>query len=126
MKIMKLHEKILILGACENPNRIGFLATKYLHNKGFNVFPVNHKKAYVDGIELHDTSEDIKQADVVTIFLNPIRQKPLYDYIFSLNPKKNIFNPGTENDELACLAQLRNINVIKGCTIALFSNNLMA
>lgn len=122
---MNLHEKIAILGGCDNPNKIGFLATKYLFNKGFNVFPVTHKKAMVDGIELHDASEN-QQADVVTIFLNPKRQKPFYEYIFSLKPKKIIFNPGTENEELATLAQHRNINVIKGCTIALFSNNLLA
>ena len=42
--------------------------------------------------------------DTVTLYLNPGHQKEYYDYIISLHPKRIIFNPGAENDELAELA----------------------
>jgi len=36
----------------------------------------------------------------ITLYLNKKRQKEYYSYIISLKPKRVIFNPGTENEEL--------------------------
>lgn len=118
---MKLKEKIVILGASDNPNRIGCIATKFLYNKGYDVFAVSHRKGEIDGIQLHDSSEKVENADTVTIFLNPERQKSFYEYILSAKPKRIIFNPGAENHELEALARSQHIQIISGCTIALFS-----
>jgi hypothetical protein len=64
-------------------------------------------------------------SETVTLFLNPERQKKYYEYILSLNPKRIIFNPGTENPELAFLAEENNIQVITGCTIAMITAGII-
>ncbi|MBC7722381.1 MAG: CoA-binding protein, partial [Pedobacter sp.] len=63
----------------------------------------------------------LNDVDTVTLYLSPINQKPYYDYIVALHPKRLIFNPGTENDELAALAIANNIQPIEACTLVLLS-----
>ena len=47
-----------------------------------------------------------------------------YDYILNvIKPKRIIFNPGTENDELIALAQKNGIETEVACTLVLLSLN---
>jgi len=59
--------------------------------------------------------------DTVTLYLGPERQREYYDYILSLKPKRIIFNPGTENDELAALAEANGIETVEACTLVMLS-----
>jgi hypothetical protein len=61
--------------------------------------------------------------DTVTLYLNPQNQKPYYDYILALKPKRIIFNPGTENDEFQSLAQQSGIKTMEACTLVLLSTS---
>lgn len=124
---MNKHKSILILGASSNPARTSNIATRYLHNKGYNLVAIANKKGQINDLLLHDDSElcKIMHSETVTLFLNPERQKKYYEYILSLNPKRIIFNPGTENPELAFLAEENNIQVITGCTIAMITAGII-
>jgi hypothetical protein len=44
-----------------------------------------------------------------------------YDYIVSLKPRRLIFNPGTENDELNSLAASNGIKTLEACTLVMLS-----
>jgi hypothetical protein len=55
------------------------------------------------------------------MYLSPAHQQEYYDYILSLKPKRIIFNPGAENDELYDLAKANNIQPIEACTLVLLS-----
>ena len=59
--------------------------------------------------------------DTVTLYLNPTNQKEYYDYILSLKPKRIIFNPGTENDELIEKAVRQGIKPLEACTLVMIS-----
>ncbi len=124
---MRLEDTILILGASNNPARTSYMATRFLFNKGFNLFAVANRKGHIDEVPLHDDSElsNNLKAETITLFLNPERQKKYYNYILSLKPKRIIFNPGTENPELALLATEHHIQVISGCTIALLTTGVL-
>jgi len=61
--------------------------------------------------------------DTVTMYLNPIHQKQYYDYILSLRPKRIIFNPGAENEELARMAVKNGIQPIEACTLVMLATN---
>jgi len=52
-----------------------------------------------------------------------LHQKEYYDYILSLEPKRIIFNPGAENEELSVLASKNNIPVKEACTLVMLSTN---
>jgi predicted CoA-binding protein len=120
-------EKIVVLGASQNPARTSYMATRYLHNRGFSLFAIANRKGMIENIELHDDSELATpiEADTITVFLQPERQKKYYAYILSLKPRRIIFNPGTENPELEQLACRNNIQVLTGCTIAMLAGGLL-
>jgi hypothetical protein len=52
-----------------------------------------------------------------------MRQEEWYDFILKTNPKRLIFNPGTENLELIQLAMNNNIEIVEACTLVMLSTN---
>jgi uncharacterized protein len=115
------NKKTLVLGASENPARYSYLAINRLTNNKHPVVAIGKKKGTVAGIIIETGKIEIEDIDTVTLYLSPQHQKEYYDYIISLHPKRIIFNPGTENDELAVLALKNNIKPIEACTLVLLS-----
>ncbi len=114
-------KKTLVLGASENPARYSYLAIKRLRNNQHPVVAIGKKKGMVAGIVIETEKIPVTEIDTITLYLNPAHQKEYYDYIISLHPKRIIFNPGTENDELAGLAVKNNIKALEACTLVLLS-----
>ncbi len=112
-------KKTVVLGASDNPERYSYLAVQNLTNKNHPVIAIGKRAGLINGINIITNHPAEKEVDTVTLYLNPILQKEYYDYIFSLHPKRIIFNPGTENDELASLAKAKGILAIEACTLVL-------
>jgi uncharacterized protein len=114
-------KKTLVLGATPNPERYAYMATQRLKNAGHEVLPVGNKKGMIEGIVIENETPQYEGVDTVTLYLNPDNQKPYYDYILSLHPKRIIFNPGTENWELVKLAKEQGIETEIACTLVMLS-----
>lgn len=114
-------KKTVVLGASDNPERYSYLAVQNLTKQNHPVIAIGRKVGLVNGVNIITNHPAEKEVDTVTLYLNPITQKEYYDYIFSLNPKRIIFNPGTENDELENLAKAKGIQVIEACTLVMLS-----
>lgn len=114
-----MKNKTLVLGASENPERYSYMAIKNLRATGHPVLAVGNKKGMVADTEISDTPIPDDTIDTVTLYLNAMRQKAYYDYILGLKPRRIIFNPGAENEELATLAQSNDIQVVEACTLVL-------
>jgi uncharacterized protein len=114
-------KKTLVLGASDNPSRYSYLAINRLKNNQHPIVAIGKKKGIVAGIPIETEKIPITDIDTVTLYLNPDNQKQYYDYIISLHPKRIIFNPGTENDELAELALNNNIKPLEACTLVMLS-----
>ena len=114
-------KKTVVLGASTNPERYSFLAVNKLANYGHSVVAVGIKKGSIQDIEIQNGTPDVADVDTVSLYLNPTNQKPYYDYIVSLKPRRIIFNPGTENEELADLALQNGIETIDACTLVMLS-----
>jgi uncharacterized protein len=115
------NKKTLVLGASENPARYSNMAVTRLKNHQHPVVAIGKKKGTVAGIAIETEKIKVDDIDTVTLYLSPAHQKEYYDYIISLHPKRIIFNPGAENDELADLALKNNIKPIEACTLVLLS-----
>ena len=118
---MNEKKKTLVLGASENPSRYSFLALNRLRNHGHPVVAIGKKTGMVADIPIEKEKKDFDNVDTITLYLNPTHQKQYYDYIISLKPKRIIFNPGAENDELADLAIQNGIKPMEACTLVLLS-----
>ncbi len=114
-------KKTLVLGASANPSRYSYLAINKLLNHNHPVVAIGKKKNKVADITIETDQVAQTDIDTVTLYLNPANQKPYYDYILSLNPKRIIFNPSTENDEFYKLAKDKGIKVQEACTLVLLS-----
>lgn len=118
-----MQKKTLVLGASENPERYSFLAVNKLIGRGHPVIAIGKKTGNIAGIEIQTTPPDLKDIDTVTLYLNANNQRLYYDYILALNPKRIIFNPGAENQELVTLAEARHITCVNACTLVLLSTD---
>jgi len=116
-------KKTLVLGASDNPARYSNLAIKRLRQYGYPVVAIGKKLTRVEDVEIEKEKKPFTDIDTITLYLNPVRQQEYYDYILSLKPKRIIFNPGAENDELAALAKQNNIQPLEACTLVLLSTN---
>jgi predicted CoA-binding protein len=114
-------KKTLVLGATPNPARYAYLAVIRLKQHGHEIIPLGIRDGNVEGIEIQKGKPELEGVDTVTLYLNAERQREYYDYILSLNPKRIIFNPGTENPELMKMANGRGIETVEGCTLVMLS-----
>jgi predicted CoA-binding protein len=114
-------KKTLILGASTNPDRYSNIAAHRLVEHGHPIINVGVKLGEVAGvaIELPELIHD--DIDTITLYLSPANQVPYYEYILKSNPKRLIFNPGTENPELETLAEEHGIETTEACTLVLLS-----
>ena len=112
-------KKTVVLGASDNPERYSYLAIEKLNRYGHLVVAIGKKEGQVGDIKIIDTHPDEKEVHTITLYLNPLLQKKYYDYILSLQPKRLIFNPGTENEELYNLAKANGIEPLEACTLVL-------
>lgn len=111
----------MVLGASDNPSRYSFIAINRLRAHQHPVVAIGKKEGEVAGIHISKSQLIEEDVDTVTLYLNPTNQKPYYDYILSLKPKRIIFNPGTENDELIDLAEKNGIEPVIACTLVMLS-----
>lgn len=114
-------KKTVVLGASPNPTRYSNIATHRLQQYGHETVPVGIRNGEIDGLEIQLGQPEIESVDTITLYMNPQRQQPHYDYILSLQPKRIIFNPGTENPELIALAKERGIETVIACTLVMLS-----
>ena len=114
-------KKTLILGASDNPSRYSYLALNSLRKHGHPVIAIGKKSSKVADVDLITEKKEFDDIDTITIYLNPDNQKQYYDYIFSLHPKRVIFNPGAENQELIDLLRSKGIDPVEACSLVLLS-----
>jgi predicted CoA-binding protein len=118
---LRMAKKTLVLGASDNPSRYSFMAINRLRAHQHPVVAIGNKEADVAGIHITKDKVNEDGVDTITLYLNPTNQKPYYDYILSLQPKRIIFNPGTENDELITMAEEKGIEPVIACTLVMLS-----
>lgn len=116
-------KKTLVLGASPNPDRYSYKATSKLAAHGHDVVPVGVRSGEIEGHQIITDRPQPEDLDTVTLYIGPARQPDYYDYILSLKPKRIIFNPGTENEELMQLANNEGIETEVACTLVLLSTD---
>jgi uncharacterized protein len=120
-----MNKKTVIIGATTNPSRYSFIATEMLVSYKHEIVPVGVKKGEVVGNEILNISQrpKIEDVDTVTLYIGPQHQPEYYDYLLSLNAKRFIFNPGTENSEFAKLVEESGAEAIEACTLVMLRTN---
>jgi uncharacterized protein len=114
-------KKTVIVGATTNPARFAFLAAGMLAEYGHPFVPVGIKKGTVFGNTILDIRQRpaIPDVDTITLYIGAQHQPEHYDYLLQLQPKRVIFNPGSENPEFESLLKAAGVDVWRACTLVL-------
>ncbi len=115
-------KKTLVIGASLNPERYSHLAMHKLTQKEHPVVAIGVKPGKAFGIEINEGLVHFDDVDTITLYVKPSLQKNYFEYILSLKPKRVIFNPGTENDDMEAELQKHHIETIEACTLVMLSS----
>ena len=116
----------LVLGASEDTSRYSNKAIRLLRKHGHEVLAVGAKTGEAWGVSIHSAWPENKILETITLYLRPELQKQYYLQILSSGARRIIFNPGTENPELALMASSAGIITEEACTLVLLNSNQYA
>jgi len=116
-----MNKKTLVIGASENPERYSNKAIRALRNHNHDVIALAKRAGQVDGVKIQTEFPADKEIDTVSLYVGTQRQAEYYTDLLNLHPKRIIFNPGTENQELIELLEEKGIEAEEACTLVLLS-----
>lgn len=111
----------LIIGATPNPTRYAYKAAHMLKSKGHDIINVGIKSGAVAGVDIEKPETIHDDVHTITLYIGPHLQDSYFDYIVKTNPKRVIFNPGTENAELEELLIANAIEPVEACTLVMLT-----
>jgi len=111
---------VAIIGASHKPQRYAYMAQQMLMDHGHRVYPVSGNGREILNVPgFGSVSEIHDPIDTVTLYLNPQRHLPIKQDVLALEPRRIIFNPGTESAELEAFYQAHGIETQQACTLVL-------
>lgn len=113
--------RTLVLGASLDKTRYAHLAIRRLQSKDFWVVGIGSRTGMIGGASIHTEKIPLKNIHTVSIYLNPDNQEEYYTYVIALNPRRVIFNPGTENPRFEGFLSRHKIPFERSCTLVLIS-----
>lgn len=120
---MPLNKKTLVIGATPNRQRYAYIATEMLLDYEHEVILYGVKRGNIRDLTILNDWPSDADIDTITLYINPRIQEGYYDKILAMNPRRIIFNPGTENPILTDLAHSQNISTLNACTLVLLRTN---
>lgn len=115
-------EKVVIVGASDNPERFAYKAMVMLKEYGHEPILVHPTLKEIDGQLVHADLELVPMPiDTLTMYVNPRISVSMKDKIIALKPRRVIFNPGTENPAIAFDLKKTGIDTIHACTLVMLS-----
>ena len=116
----KKTERVVVLGASDNPERYSHRALVMLREHGHEVVPVHPKLPSIEGIAVvSDLGSVTGAVDTVTMYVGPQISSGMADALLRLKPRRVIFNPGAENAGLADQLRAGGIECEDACTLVL-------
>lgn len=113
-------ETVAVLGASPKRERYSNQAVRLLQQHGHHVIPVNPAQSEIEGLAVARHVDHIREnVDTVTVYLNPAHSSALASALKALQPRRVIFNPGAENQELEDSLRKAGIEVEEACTLVL-------
>ncbi len=117
---MSSPQHVALLGASTKTHRYAFKAFNLLQEYGHHVYPINPSLDTINNQKVYSSLLNLPEPiDTLTLYLNPKKLLPLINDIIQLNPKRVIFNPGTESEEVMQALKNKHIPYEEACTLVL-------
>jgi len=121
---MQQQKKTLVIGASIKRERYSNKAIRLLRRHNHTVEAIGLKEGGIGDVKFKTGTPPLSDIHTVTLYIRPERQHLYYRYIEELKPKRVIFNPGTENDELIKMLSTKGIEVVENCTLVMLNSEL--
>lgn len=113
-------KSVVVLGASPKPDRYAFKAMLRLQEHGYTAIPVNPAFDEVLHEHCYASIADVPQPiDTITLYLGAARSTHLIQDIIKAKPRRIIFNPGAENEQLVKAASSAGISPVNSCTLVM-------
>lgn len=125
MTDLKIESKrTLIVGATTNPSRYAYFVAQRFADRNIDFIPIGIKTGEVFGKKILDLRSKPHLDDIhtITLYIGPSHQEEWMDYLIGLNPKRIIFNPGTENPDFFKKANLAGIEALYACNLVMLGS----
>lgn len=117
------NKKTLVIGASTKPERYSNKAIRMLREYEHEVVALAKRTGHVNGVPIQTEFPHEENIHTVTMYLGANRQSEYYEDILSLKPRRVIFNPGAENEELREMLKSEGIETVEGCTLVMLRSN---
>ena len=119
-----INKKTLVIGGSTNSHRFSYKAIRKLRSYGYEVVSIGGREGMVDNVQIIKGKAEFESIHTITMYIGARHQPPMYEYILGLKPKRIIFNPGTENQELEKLAVEKGIEIVISCTLVMLNEGM--
>jgi predicted CoA-binding protein len=120
-------EVVAVLGASSDTSRYSYKAMQLLQQYGHTPIPIHPRETEVLGFKVvPEVKELVRQGvkiDTLTMYVNPALSSKFQADILALKPKRVIFNPGSENPQLAHALTQAGVKVEEACTLVMLRND---
>ena len=111
---------VVILGASPKPSRYANQAQCLLTEHGYRITPVHPKLSEIGGLQVFNRLSAITDSvQTLTLYIGPQRLEPDVDELITLDPRRVIFNPGTESRLIQQRLDQAGIQWLEGCTLVM-------
>jgi len=111
---------VAVLGASPKPARYANQAIRLLLEQGYHVTPMHPKFAEIEGLRVANDFDAVDQpVHTLTLYVGTERLAPQINDIVAMNPKRVIFNPGTESVPLQQALDRAGIEWFEACTLVM-------
>ena len=114
--------KTLILGASTNEERYSNKAVRRLADGDHEVVAIGRQPGWIGKVPIETGQPMITDVDTVSVYVGPRHHGEIADYVIKLNPRRVIFNPGTENPGFQKRLEAEGIGVTTACTLVLLAS----
>lgn len=119
-----MSQRVVILGASNNPERYSYKAFHMLREYGHQVILVSPKLTELEGEKVFSSLQEISgSVDTLTMYIGASISSSLEAEILALQPARVIFNPGSENPSLETALKKSGVEVLEACTLVMLRTN---
>jgi len=103
---LKEIKKIVVVGASNNPEKTGYRIVQNLVARGFEVFPINLKEAYILGLPAYASVNMLpEKVDLIDIVIPSEQGIKVIQEALTLGYKRFWIQPGAESAEIIALLE---------------------
>ncbi len=114
-----MSQTVAIVGASVDPAKYGNKAVRAYRDAGWTVYPVNPRRAQIEGLASYPDLDSIPAAmlDRVSFYVTPAVGLGLLDQVAKKQVGELWLNPGADSPEVVARAAALGLNVIQACAI---------